>query len=396
MQKTGAMKPAAISLLCLGTLACSSSASRVTSSPDAGLDRDATGTAPRDAGARDAETKRDVATIEAPKLVDARAPDAAPSVPGLDASPAAWTWVDVPGAKCADGSATGFAINPAPSPSNDTLIFLEGGGACWNGTTCWGPVSTGFYVQTGYDELAFQTDPQVAAIYLLDRANTNNPFVGKNIVYVPYCTGDVFAGNRETSLDYLGVSHDTHFVGYENVSLFLDYVNSTFPSTNRVWLAGDSAGGFGAALNFEHVQAAMPNARVDVIDDSGQPIEPAAGLWSTWTTAWNVQFPPGCTGCDTSVGAFADYYRMKYPSHRFGLISYQYDTVISPFMEISVTQFNTELYALAAHMDATWPNGHYFIVPGASHVGLLVPSAALMTWVNELVNDDASWASSKP
>jgi hypothetical protein len=393
MQKTEAMNriPCLLGLL---VLSCSSSASHIASNVDASVDHDANVTEHPDA--KDAEAKRDVATIEAPKPVDAGVPDAPPKVLGLDASPAAWTWVDVPGAKCADGTATGFAINPAPSPSTDTLIFLEGGGACWDATTCWGPVSTAFYVQTGYDELAFQTDPQVAAIYLLDRANTNNPFVGKNIVYVPYCTGDVFAGDRETSLDYLGVSHDTHFVGYENLSLFLEYVNSTFPSTTRVWLAGDSAGGFGAALNFEHVQAAMPNARVDVIDDSGQPIEPAAGLWSTWTTAWNVQVPPGCAGCDTSVGAFVDYYRVKYPSHRFGLISYQYDTVISPFMEISITQFNTELYALAAHMDATWPNGHYFIVPGASHVGLLAPSSALMTWVTELVNDDPSWASSKP
>ena len=69
---------------------------------------------------------------------------------------------------CADGSQTGFAINPAPTPSNDALIFLEGGGACWDGTTCWGPVSTAFYVATGYGEAAFETDPQLPAIYLLD------------------------------------------------------------------------------------------------------------------------------------------------------------------------------------------------------------------------------------
>jgi hypothetical protein len=390
------MKGDAWFVLGTGLLACSGGASGTTTATDAGRDARQDAAPPVKQGPRDAETKRDVDVIEAPKLPDAGVHDAGPRVPPLDASAAVWTWVDVPGATCLNGSSTGFAINPSPTPSDGTLIFLEGGGACWDGTSCWGPVSTAFYVQTGYDQLAFETDPQVAAIYLLDRANANNPFVGKNLVYVPYCTGDVFAGDNVTSLSYLGVSHDTYFKGYANLSLFLEYVSSTFPATTRVWLAGDSAGGFGAALNFDHVQEAMPNAEVDVIDDSGQPIEPTPGLWSTWSTAWSAQIPAGCPGCKTSVGAFVDYYRMKYPGHRFGLISYQYDIVISPFMQISLSQFNTELYALAAHMDATWPDGHYFIIPGSSHVGLLAPSPALMTWVTDLVTDSPAWASEKP
>ncbi len=297
---------------------------------------------------------------------------------------------------CADGSQTGFAINPAPTPSNDALIFLEGGGACWDGTTCWGPVSTAFYVATGYGEAAFETDPQLPAIYLLDRTNTVNPFRDMNIVYVPYCTGDVFAGDNVTTLEYLGVSHVTHFKGYENLGLFLAYVAATFPDLSRVWLAGDSAGGFGAALNFEHVQTALPRARVDVLDDSGQPIAPAAGLWTTWSNAWNIQLPAACSGCKAGPGAFVSYYSGRYPNQRFGLISYQYDIVISPFMDISLTQFNTELYALAADMDSGWPNGHYFIIPGSSHVGLLAPSAELQTWIQAMVSDDPSWASTKP
>jgi len=379
----------------LGALACSGGPSNTSQTGhDAG---DAASHAKKeDAGAHDAAVHRDVNTIEAPPVPDAGSRDAAPAVPPLDASTGAWTWVDVPGSSCADGSPTGFAINPSPTPSDGLLIFLEGGGACWDGTSCWGPVSTAFYVATGYDQLAFETDPQVAAIYLLDRSNAANPFAGKNLVYVPYCTGDVFVGNLVTSLSYLGIAHETHFVGYENLSLFLEYVNATFPSTTRVWLSGDSAGGFGAALNFEHVQNAMPHARVDVLDDSGQPVAPAPGRWSMWIDAWNAQLPAACPACRTDVGAFVDYYETTYPSHRFGLISYEYDIVISPFMDITTTQFQTELYALAARMDSSWPNGHYFIVPGASHVGLLAPSAALEAWVTAMVTDDPSWASSKP
>jgi hypothetical protein len=251
-------------------------------------------------------------------------------------------------------------------------------------------------VQTGYTDLEFETDPQVAAIYLLDKTNSDNPFKAMNIAYVPYCTGDVFAGNNVPTLSYLGVDHPTHFVGYENLGLYLDYLRSTFPQLSRVWLAGDSAGGFGAALNFERVQGAFAQASVDVLDDSGQPIEPAPGRWTQFLTAWKAVLPPGCPGCQSDPGAFVDYYDSTYPTHRFGLISYEYDVVISPFMEISLTTFQTELYALAAHMDTAWPNGHYFIVPGASHVGLLAPSPALEAWVTAMVTDDPSWASSKP
>ena len=136
----------------------------------------------------------------------------------------------------------------------------------------------------------------------------------------------------------------------------------------------------------------MPNTRVDVIDDSGQPIEPLPGIWSTWSTEWNAQF--SSDACKTSVGAFVDYYPPC--RHRFKAPRHQYDIVISPFVQISLTQFNTELYALAAHMDATWPDGHYFVVAGSSHVTLLAPSQSLMTWVTDMVTDQPGWASSKP
>ena len=387
---------ALVVLLCSASVAACGGGDSVSShlATDAGSRPDA---AAEHDDARPNDSAADAPAHAAP---DARRPSDTGSdalaVAPLAATPNQWNWTYIPGSLCADGTQTGFAVNPAPSPSTDVLLFLEGGGACWDATSCWGPASTAFYVATGYGQTEFETDPQVTAIYLLDRTSANNPFAKMNLVYVPYCTGDVFAGSNVTDLDYLGVTHSTHFVGYDNLTLYLRYVAATFEGTSRVWLAGDSAGGFGAALNFEHVQGALPGARVDVLDDSGQPIEPAPGLWKTWTTAWNMQLPSGCAGCQADPGAFVAYYSAKYPSQRFGLISYQYDVVISPFMDLTLTQFNTELYALAANMDAGWVNGHYFVIPGSSHVGLLAPSAALMTWVQAMVSDDPSWASSKP
>jgi hypothetical protein len=406
----GAMKRRAewaLAIAALATVACGSSATTTTEPRCDGAcvsaEKDA-GHAGRDAG-HDARGKHDSAGGhgERDAAKDARhdaerhdaRKDAPLPVAGLDAGKNQWTFTYIPGSACLDGSQTGFAVNPAPEPSEDLMIFLEGGGACWDATTCWGPVTTAFYVATGYGQVEFSTDPQVD-LYVLDRTNTENPFRNMNLAFVPYCTGDVLDGSKVTSLSYLGVSHETHFVGHDNMVLFLQYVAATFPKTTHVWLAGDSAGGFGTALNFELTQAALPKAHIDVLDDSGQPIEPAAGNWSMWIDAWNAQLPAGCPGCKTDPGAFVDYFQGNYPSSRFGLVSYQYDTVISTFMGLSLTQFNTELLGLASNMDAHWPNGHYFIIQGASHVGLLAPTSQLETWVTQLVTGDPAWTSVKP
>src|SRR5690349_1711957 len=49
----------------------------------------------------------------------------------------AWTWVDVPGMVCGNGSATGIAINPTHR-SNKLMLMFEGGGACWEAANCYG------------------------------------------------------------------------------------------------------------------------------------------------------------------------------------------------------------------------------------------------------------------
>ena len=58
----------------------------------------------------------------------------------LPGAPGSWTWVDVPGMGCDDGSATGVAVNPAPGSGAGSggalFIYFMGGGACWDASTC--------------------------------------------------------------------------------------------------------------------------------------------------------------------------------------------------------------------------------------------------------------------
>src|SRR4029078_13123523 len=124
---------------------------------------------------------------------------------GVDAAPlpgtrGSWTWVDVPGMGCDDGSGTGVAVNPAPAgPARGTLfLYFMGGGACWDASTCFvlntavhGPFGQAQWDARGPRALA---PPR-------DRARAINPFRDASYVFVPYCTGDLHAGSNVATYD---------------------------------------------------------------------------------------------------------------------------------------------------------------------------------------------------
>ena len=328
-----------------------------------------------DVGAQDVPIPRDVPPITAPEET--------------------WTWVDEPESRCANGTPTGFGVNLTRS-TGDLLIFLQGGGACWDGASCWGPVSTSFFVRSGYGRTEFSLDVLRPVMFPL-RRTSENPFRRFNLVYVPYCTGDVHGGTRVARYRYNGAEINTYHMGARNLALYLDRIAATFPNPARVYLVGDSAGGFGSALNLWRVRRAFPRARVDVVDDSGQPIDPATGRWSSWTANWGLELPPDCPDCGESVDRFTAYYRRRYPDTRFALFSYSHDAVISTFMGLDAFTFNRRLNDFLDRADREWPSARYYVSPGALHVGFaappLLPTPGFIAWVGQMVNDDPTWRS---
>ncbi len=64
---------------------------------------------------------------------DSGTPDAGPATP-ITAAAGKWTWVDFPDSACDDGTPTGIGVNPGTS--SNLIVFLNGGGACWNAQDC--------------------------------------------------------------------------------------------------------------------------------------------------------------------------------------------------------------------------------------------------------------------
>jgi hypothetical protein len=239
-----------------------------------------------------------------------------------------WTWIGVDGTQCRDGSPTGIGVYL--TGSDKLVIYLEGGGACFSGATCYVNPSS-----FGAADL-----PSVAARNsgIFDLARMDNPFYNWNFVYVPYCTGDTHAGNAD-GVDVPGNGpKGQHFVGYSNVARDLARLVPTFPNVTQVVLTGASAGGFGASWNYDQVAGAFCPRPVVLVDDSG-PAMPddvlAPCLQQRWRDLWKLPVPADCADCTQPDGGGMINYSVwlagKYPKAQLGLIESDQDSVISRF-----------------------------------------------------------------
>ena len=341
--------------------------------------------------------------------IDGGAIDATPGM-AITAPDQTWTWVPFENAFCADGSATGIGVNLS-SASSRVLIYFEGGGACWDELTCY-TLQTAANFSSGYGETNF-TSESTDTSYLaapggfFDRTAAENPFKDYSYVYVPYCTGDLFAGNNVATYG----AHTAHQVGYENIGAYLHRLVPTFPSAARVDLAGSSTGGFGAALNYSRVQAAFGQTRVDLIDDSGtfmpESIVAESGtptIETTWRTAWNLAatLPAGCTSCTTALDAIYAFNATTFPSHSQALLSYTQDSVLPSLYGITTQQFTTGLGdEISTEFAPINANLKTFEFAGAGHVLFFSPTlttgtTSLQQFLLKMTIDDAGWTSVTP
>ncbi|NUO48548.1 MAG: hypothetical protein HOV80_06800, partial [Polyangiaceae bacterium] len=246
----------------------------------------------------------------------------------LEGEAGAWTWVDVPDALCRDGSPTGFGVRLNPD-SDKLFIYFEGGGACFNSMSC--GVNPSSYGETNFS--IFANGGGQGGIF--DAENDGNPLRDWNVVYIPYCTGDVHAGDA-TDVDIPGFTapKNQSFVGYRNVGHYLKRIVPTFPNVSKVLVTGSSAGGFGATYNFDRIaQAFCPRPAV-LIDDSGPAMSDeylAPCLQTRWREVWGLDstLPAGCPECTGPDGGgianYVTYLGNRYPDSRMGLLSNDQD-----------------------------------------------------------------------
>ncbi|MEO8549114.1 MAG: pectin acetylesterase-family hydrolase [Kofleriaceae bacterium] len=342
----------------------------------------------------------DPASPDGGALDDAPEADAAP--PPLSGPLNQWTWFDVPGAVCGDGSPTGIGVNFGTS--DELVVYLEGGGLCWDEPSCQidvGGIHLASFFVNGYHRDTFGAGPSTG---MFDKALATNPYKDATLVYVPYCTGDLHTGS---TTGYFPLTRKTgHFAGGQNLALELDLLKASLPNLARVTLTGSSAGGYGAVLNFDRVAQAFAPTRVDLVSDS-------APLWNSplftnGYNTWNTRaiLPVDCDHClgDNPYPRLYSYLSAKYPASRFAFLSHDQDLVISAgFLELPpypFFYFSMKAFTLGGL--GPLPNWRYFVAAGTAHTTVYDLSGTsleahlrvtLDVWLGQMASDDPSWRS---
>jgi hypothetical protein len=320
----------------------------------------------------------------------------------LPATPGGWTWIDVPGMGCDDGSATGVAVNPAPAGNGSDALFIYfmGGGACWDASTCF-VLNTAVHGPFGKAQWDASGAPTLA--HPLDRARAANPFRDANYVFVPYCTGDLHAGNNVVTYDVLGPRPFAH-VGRRNVEALLPRLRATWPSPWRVVISGSSAGGYGATLNYDLIRRAYPNAEVALVDDAGPLLEGGGipdGHRVAWYTNWRLGdvVDPLCANCRGDLSLLYPALVAKYPEDRMALLTSLQDvTIRTYFLIVLGIDFEQRLRSLVTNRLAPTDTFRSFIIPGESHTLLGSPDTitsggvTLEAWLGQMLTGSSGWA----
>ncbi|HVH45702.1 MAG TPA: pectin acetylesterase-family hydrolase [Labilithrix sp.] len=335
-----------------------------------------------------------------------------------------WTWVDFDDSLCMNNTKSGIGVN-LNSASKDVVIYMQGGNACFNAASCQITAN-----QDGYDAKTFANEVppaeesvggKIGNLYLLNRDKPNNIFKDWNYVYIPYCSGDVYAGDKSDVSVGLG---KRQFHGYKNIAAFLKRLAPTFPNAGKIFLTGQSAGGFGAAYNYDQFSRAFCPKPIILVDDSGPPmaeefVPPC--LQKHFIETWGVDktLPKDCAECAKGVqgnGVFIEpflkYVRQKYMGRELGMISSVHDETIRKFwgfgnrnclftevpQSYPAEKYQAGLEDIRDRYGGPDARLRMFLTPGTFH-GMVHADpttfsnagVTLQDWLQQVVNDDPAW-----
>jgi hypothetical protein len=131
---------------------------------------------------------------------------------------------------------TPYSVFTKAADPKKLLIFLQGGGACWQN----------FYnCNILADDQAPPEEPPFPGVF--DSSSPDNPFADYSVVYMPYCDGSAFGGDNDVVDANFPYGPVRFHRGVRNVSAGMDVAKETFPRAKTITVMGHSAGGVGVA-----------------------------------------------------------------------------------------------------------------------------------------------------
>lgn len=324
---------------------------------------------------------------------------AAPS-DGIDTGTQAWRQI-VPGGDCQCANGGKFSFWERQADPTRVVLFLNGGGVCWDAKMC-AFTSTG---QAGENDFYDWNDQGSQRPYdqksgFFDLTRADNPFAGYSIIYLSSCTGDAHLGNvAQKYSPKLTVQHR----GYVNGTAALDYLVTHYPSAAEVVVIGKTAGSIAAPLYGGLVADRLPQAKVTVFgaqsgawpDNPDFNTEVLGKAWGAYDAvpAWAVD---GLTIGNWGIPRFW----VQAAHHAPELVLSRFDYAFDPHAAVEVTKWMPGnppnlLAVIDANETAIETAGvtlHSYTAPGAGHglfefdrfYDLKVHNVRLIDWLKQL------------
>lgn len=271
-----------------------------------------------------------------------------------------WDMVELPpdsGAACGNGTPYRFFVNRTPLSKN-TVIVYEGGGACWDQNACLGvgPLSAAnpngippdYLSQLNSAAYGLVT-PFSARMDPFQKVQTQS----WNIVYLPYCTGDVHSGSKVAVYgDADPANPRTQFHrGQANIRGAATWLRANLGAPQDLLLTGFSAGGVGSTVTYGLVRDILqPSGKASLLADSGPLMQaprggdpatyPSQPLHEKIRNAWGLDEPEGLVTQyagtlpafnPDNLGSVNGALAQRYPEDRFTFLAFQADTNFSAF-----------------------------------------------------------------
>jgi hypothetical protein len=309
---------------------------------------------------------------------------------------------------------TPFTVFHQQRDPNKLVIFLNGGGACWQD----------FY---NCSLTADENPPAESGIFAdsFDDGGTtiDNPLADWSKLFVSYCDGSIFTGDNDVvDPDFQAFIEQAAGLppgsgppirfhrGLRNMTAAIDLARSLHPNAKQVFLSGSSAGGYGVAAFAPSVFRFdfPPAVQLRVFDDAGPAVTNPALVGDVLARANDWQFeqfyPESCTDCDpfNQPAEFVKWTLENDNGYKASLYSTDGDATIRFFIGIPTQEEYRDLL-LTVHdpINAAFPNRYKrFIRSGDdSHTSLRgdlfytgeANGVPLYQWTDDFVNGDAGW-----
>lgn len=279
-----------------------------------------------------------------------------------------WDMVELPpesGASCGDGSPYRFFVNRTPL-NHDLAVVYQGGGACWDQRACLGEGHLAAANPNGIPpDYMHSLDVAFGLVTPFNARNSPQAVSTQswNMVFLPYCTGDVHSGSKVTVYDdaYPDNPRVQHHAGYANIRAAAAWLRANMGQPGRMMLTGYSAGGVGSTTTYALMRNTLePTVDSTLLADSGplvpaprgsSPEEyPAILLQDTIREVWGLDDPGGLVTTyagqlpafdPNDLGSVNVALARTFPQDRFGFMVFTRDKNFSAF---SYEKFYPDLY----------------------------------------------------